>query len=241
MGIHHFETSTTASWKRSLDRKRPLGYHSNSYSWKGKERTPPFGQTARVCTGKQTNLGFSEGILPRQLEFSFFDGEVNVNFEWSTFCALGRRTNSVYSRTPLSQKVSNTPFRARACNRRKQTGLALRPTDCQNQESWHLTQKINDSTCNGALICQYVMGPLNTSSCAPKTLKRAGWQGFWREHFCRTWREDFCHFTHQFVSCSFLFRAMENPLTSAAELDSDPGSPHLDQLPPARVISSDLH
>ena len=92
MGIHHFETSTTASWKRSLDRKRPLGYHSNSYSWKGKERTPPFGQTARVCTGKQTNLGFSEGILPRQLEFSFFDGEVNVNFEWSTFCALGRRT-----------------------------------------------------------------------------------------------------------------------------------------------------
>ena len=92
MGIHHFEPSTTASWKRSLDRKRPLGYHSNSYSWKGKERTPPFGQTARVCTGKQTNLGFSEGILPRQLEFSFFDGEVNVNFEWSTFCALGRRT-----------------------------------------------------------------------------------------------------------------------------------------------------
>ena len=98
-GIHHFETSTTASWKRSLDdeldRKRPLGYHSNSYSWKGKERTPPFGQTARVCTGKQTNLGFSEDILPRQLEFSFFDGEVNVNFEWSTLCALGRRTKSV--------------------------------------------------------------------------------------------------------------------------------------------------
>ena len=27
---------------------------------------------------------------------------------------------------------------------------------------------------------------------------------FWREHFCRTWREDLCHFTHQFVSCSFL-------------------------------------
>ena len=94
IGIHHFETSTTASWKRSLDRKRPLGYHSNSHSWKGKERTPPFGQTARVCTGKQTNLGFSEGILPRQLEFSFFDGEVNVNFEWSTFCALGRRTTA---------------------------------------------------------------------------------------------------------------------------------------------------
>ena len=92
MGIHHFESSTTASWKRSLDRKRPLGYHSNSYSWKGKERTPPFGQTAGVCTGKQANLGLSEGILPRQLEFSFFDGEVNVNFEWSTFCALGRRT-----------------------------------------------------------------------------------------------------------------------------------------------------
>ena len=95
MGIHHFETSTTASWKRSLDRKRLLGYHSNSYSWKGKERTPPFGQTARVCTGKQTNLSFSEGILPRQLEFSFFDGEVNVNFEWSTFCAPVRRTTFV--------------------------------------------------------------------------------------------------------------------------------------------------
>ena len=78
--------------KKSLDRKRPLGYHSNSYSWKGKERTPPFGQKARVCTGKQTNLGFSEGILPRELEFSFFDGEVNVNFDWSTLCALGRRT-----------------------------------------------------------------------------------------------------------------------------------------------------
>ena len=29
----------------------------------------------------------------------------------------------------------------------------------------------------------------NTSSCAYKS-KRAGWQGFWREHFCRTWRED---------------------------------------------------
>ena len=44
-----------------------------------------------------------------------------------------------------------------------------------------------------------------TSSCAYKS-KRAGWQGFWREHFCRTWREDLCHFsvfTHQFVSCFF--------------------------------------
>ena len=47
---------------------------------------------------------------------------------------------------PLSQKVSTTPFRARAGNRRKHTGLAFRPT--QNQESWQLTQKINDSTCN---------------------------------------------------------------------------------------------
>ena len=28
----------------------------------------------------------------------------------------------------------------------------------------------------------------------------------------------------------FLFRAMENPPTSAAELDSDPDSPHLDQF-----------
>ena len=65
---------------------------------------------------------------------------------------------------------------------------------------------------------------------------------FWREHFCRTWREDLCqcHFTHQFVSCSFLFRAMENPPTSAAlaELDSDPDSPHLDQFPPGQQRSS---
>ena len=106
MGIHHFETSTTASWKRSLDRKRLLGYHSNSYSWKGKERTPPFGQTARVCTGKQTNLGFSEGILPRQLEFSFFDVEVNVNFEWSTLCALGRRTMMEYPPVPQERAWS---------------------------------------------------------------------------------------------------------------------------------------
>ena len=73
------------------------------------------------------------------------------------------------------------------------------------------------------------MGPLNTSSRAPKT-KRAGWEGFWREHFCRTWQEDLCHFTHQFASCLFLFPAMENPPTSAAELDSDPDSPHLDQF-----------
>ena len=104
MGIHHFETSTTASWKRSLDRKPPLGYHSNSYSWKGKERTPPFGQTARVYTGKQTNLGFSEGILPRQLEFSFFDGEVNVNFEWFTFSALGRRTGPRFKILPSTYR-----------------------------------------------------------------------------------------------------------------------------------------
>ena len=101
MGIHHFETSITASWKRSFDRKRPLSCHSNSYSWKGKERTPPFGQTARVCTGKQTNLGFSEGIPPRQLEFIFFNGEVNVNFEWSTLCALGRRTMYLASHSVL--------------------------------------------------------------------------------------------------------------------------------------------
>ena len=58
--------------------------------------------------------------------------------------------------------------------------------------------------------------------------------------FCRTWRENLCHFTHQFVSCSFLFRAMENPPTSAAlaELDSDPDSPHLDQFPPGQQRSS---
>ena len=82
----------------------------------------------------------------------------------------------------------------------------------------------------GALLANGAFA--NTSSCAYKS-KRAGWQGFWREHFCRTWREDLCHFsvfTHQFVSCFFLFRAMENPPTSAAELDSNPDSPHLDQF-----------
>ena len=39
-------------------------------------------------------------------------------------------------------------------------------------------------------IAQYVMGSLNTSSRAYKT-KRAGWQRYWREHFCGTsgiWR-----------------------------------------------------
>ena len=57
----------------------------------------------------------------------------------------------------------------------------------------------------------------NTSSCAYKS-KRAGWQGFWQEHFCRTWREDLCHFsvfTHQFVSCFFFFsepRKIRRPL-----------------------------
>ena len=86
------------------------------------------------------------------------------------------------------------------------------------------TQCVSDQKVNGAFA--------NTSSCAYKS-KRAGWQGFCREHFCRTWREYLCHFsvfTHQFVSCFFLFRAMENPPTSAAELDSDPDSPHLDQF-----------
>ena len=48
------------------------------------------------------------------------------------------------------------------------------------------------------------MGPPNKSSHASKT-KRAGWQEFWREHFCRTFREDLCHFTHQFVSCLLSF------------------------------------
>ena len=52
----------------------------------------------------------------------------------------------------------------------------------------------------------------NTSSCVYKS-KRAGygWQGFWREHFCRTWREDLCHFsvfTHQF---RFLFVSFSEP------------------------------
>ena len=74
------------------------------------------------------------------------------------------------------------------------------------------------------------MGGLNTSSHASKT-KRAGWQGILREHFCLTWWEDRCHFTHQFVSCSLIFRAMGNPPTSAAEIDSDPDSPQLDQSP----------
>ena len=115
MGIHHFETSTTAWWKRSLDRQRPLGCHSNSYSWKGKERTPPFGQTARVCTGKQTNLGFSEGILPRQLEFSFFDGEVNVKFEWSTLCALGRRTMLATALPPVFWDQPSGQCFSRSC------------------------------------------------------------------------------------------------------------------------------
>ena len=58
-----------------------LGYHSKSYSWKGQKRTQPFDQRARVCTGEQTNLGFSKGIPPRELEFSFFDGQVNVPSE----------------------------------------------------------------------------------------------------------------------------------------------------------------
>ena len=55
-------------------------------------------------------------------------------------------------------------------------------------------------------VLEKVLGHLR-SSCAYKS-KRAGWQGFWREHFCRTWREDLCHFsvfTHQFVSCFFFF------------------------------------
>ena len=97
-GLHLFENINHSIVETKLDCKRPLGYHSNSYSWQGKERPPPFGQTAPVCTGKQTNLGFSEGILPRQLEFSFFDGEVNVNFEWSTLCALGWRTTRDFPR-----------------------------------------------------------------------------------------------------------------------------------------------
>ena len=36
--------------------------------------------------------------------------------------------------------------------------------------------------------------------------------------------------TSSFPVFFFLFRAMENPPTSAAELDSDPVSPHLDQF-----------
>ena len=113
--LHLIENVNHSIVETKLDRKRPLGYHSNSYSWKGKERTPPFGQTARVCTGKQTNLGFSEGILPRQLEFSFFDGEVNVNFEWSTLCALGWRTKAlyIYSRRALPADGKNLHMQPR--------------------------------------------------------------------------------------------------------------------------------
>ena len=83
------------------------------------------------------------------------------------------------------------------------------------------------------------MGPLNTWSRAPKT-KRAGCQGFGGNIFVAHGGKIFCHFTHQLVSCSFLFRAMENPPTSAAlaELDSDPDSPHLDQFPPGQQRSS---
>ena len=47
--------------------------------------------------------------------------------------------------------------------------------------------------------------------------------------------------TSTFVSCLFLFRAMENPPTSAAELDSDPDSPHLDQFSLLLVVGSGLH
>ena len=71
------------------------------------------------------------------------------------------------------------------------------------------------------------MGPLSirhgtVQHVIARTQNETRWVArFWREHFCRTWREDLCHFTHQFVSCSFLFRAMENSPTSAAELDSD--------------------
>ena len=80
-------------------------------------------------------------------------------------------------------------------------------------------------------LCQYVMGPLNTSSRASKT-KRAGWQGFWREHFCCTWREDLCHFPHHFVSCLLSFPSHgKSADLCTAELDSDPDSPQLDQSP----------
>ena len=79
------------------------------------------------------------------------------------------------------------------------------------------------------------MGPLNTSSRAPKT-KRAGWQGFGGNIFVAHGGKIFAIS----LTCSFLFRAMENPPTSAAlaELDSDPDSPHLDQFPPGQQRSS---
>ena len=69
--------------------KASFGYHSKSYGWKGQKERNRLGST-----GKQTNMGFSKGIPLRKLKFSFFDGEVNVhsNSEWSTLCALGRRT-----------------------------------------------------------------------------------------------------------------------------------------------------
>ena len=75
------------------------------------------------------------------------------------------------------------------------------------------------------------MGPLRIRHLARTKRNALGGKGFGGNIFvAHAWREDLCHFTHQFVSCLFLFRAMENPPTSAAELDSDPDSPHLDQF-----------
>ena len=99
---------------------------------------------------------------------------------------------------------------------------------------------------NGIKLKPKLMGPLSirhgtAQHVIARTQNETRWVArFWWEHYCRTWREDLCHFTHQFVSCSFLFRAMENPPTSAAlaELDSDPDSPHLDQFPPGPQRSS---
>ena len=74
----------TKSWYRS---QSSFGYHSNSYSWMGKERTQPFGQMPRVFIGKRTKLGFSEGLLTSELKFSFFDGQVNV-LSYQSTCVL---------------------------------------------------------------------------------------------------------------------------------------------------------
>ena len=54
------------------------------------------------------------------------------------------------------------------------------------------------------------MGPLRIRHLARTNRNALGGKGFGgnSEHFCRTWREDLCHFsvfTHQFVSCFFSF------------------------------------
>ena len=107
----------------------------------------------RVCTWQSTRHGqwlcngWHVSTATGRKAFGKGRREVFVNYCLASLPVFVRPSpwvHSVYSWKPLSQKVSNTPFRARAGNRWKQTGLALRPT--QNMESWQLTQKISDST-----------------------------------------------------------------------------------------------